>query len=66
MAVTNTVATLPGVLIPPMVGMVTRDSPGLAPWHSVFGMTIGILALEAIVFCCFASADVQTWNSPEN
>ena len=66
MAVTNTVATLPGVLIPPVVGLVTSDSPGLAPWHSVFGLTIGLLALEAVVFCCFASADVQPWNSAES
>ena len=65
MAVTNMVATLPGVLIPPMVGLVTQDSPGLGPWHAVFGLTIGVLLLEAIVFCSFASADVQPWNSPE-
>ena len=66
MAVTNMVATLPGVLIPPAVGLMTQVSPGLAPWHSVFGLTIAVLALEVIIFCSFASSDVQPWNSPDS
>lgn len=66
MAVTNMVATLPGVLIPPVVGLMTQDSPGLDPWHCVFGLTVGVLTLEVIVFCSFASSDVQPWNSAEH
>ena len=66
MAVTNMVATLPGVLIPPVVGLMTQDTPGLGPWHSVFGFTIGVLILEVIIFFSFARSDVQPWNSPES
>ena len=66
MAVTNMVATMPGVLIPPVVGLMTQDSPGLDHWHCVFGVTVGVLTLEAIIFCLFASSDVQLWNSTEH
>ena len=40
--------------------------PGLAPWHTVFYLTSGLLALEFVIFTLFASGKEQEWNKPKN
>ena len=69
MAVTNMVATVPGVVVPALVGEATLGRPGLAPWHAgppgphtllpVFGLTSAVLVLEVLIFSIFAKADIQ-------
>jgi hypothetical protein len=46
-----------------VVGVLTDGTDGLAPWHTVFYMTIGILGFEALIFTIFGKADLQSWNS---
>ena len=36
--------------------------PGLAPWHTVFYITAGLLGIELVIFSCFASGEEQAWN----
>jgi len=62
MAVTNMLATIPGILVPTLVGQMTHGVSGLAPWHTVFWMTIGILLFECVIFLIFGKADIQPWN----
>merc|ERR1719431_2407771 len=62
MAVTNMVATIPGFVVPAMVGQLTHGADGLAPWHLVFWMTIGILTFEFVLFLIFGRGETQAWN----
>ena len=34
MAMTNMLATIPGILVPTLVGVMTHGTDGLAPWHT--------------------------------
>ena len=34
MALTNMLATIPGILVPTLVGFITHGNDGLAPWHT--------------------------------
>ena len=34
MALTNMLATIPGILVPTLVGIMTHGTNGLAPWHT--------------------------------
>ena len=34
MALTNMLATVPGILVPTLVGIMTHGTNGLAPWHT--------------------------------
>ena len=34
MALTNMLATIPGILVPTLVGIMTHGTDGLAPWHT--------------------------------
>ena len=64
MGMTNMCATVPGFLVPALVGSLTDGvEPGLAPWHTVFYMTSGLLILEFFVFTFFASSEEQFWNN---
>jgi hypothetical protein len=38
----------------------------LAPWHTLFYLTAGILALEFVIFTLFASGEEQSWNKPKS
>jgi len=65
MAMTNMLATIPGILVPTLVGIITHGTDGLAPWHTVFGITAGILVFEVVLFSIFGKADIQAWNNTE-
>jgi ACS family sodium-dependent inorganic phosphate cotransporter len=66
MGITNMAATIPGFVVPALVGALTHDNPGLAAWHTVFWITIGLLFLEFIVFTIFGTSNVQPWNTPKD
>lgn len=63
MAFTNMLATVPGFLVPLLVGKLTDGAAGLAPWHTVFYITAVILLLEAITYVLFGTGELQSWNS---
>ena len=52
-----------GFLVPFLCGILTEGTEGLAPWHTVFYITIGILCFEAVIFTSFGKGDLQAWNS---
>jgi len=64
--ITNMMATIPGFLVPAMVGAMTHGVPGLGPWHQIFYLTAGLLLLEAVEYGLFASAEEQAWNNVGN
>ena len=63
MGITNMSATIPGFVVPALVGSLTYGVPGLAPWHTVFYLTAGLLGLEFFIFTFLATSDEQPWNN---
>ena len=48
MALTNMLATIPGILVPTLVGIMTHGTNGLAPWHT--GETILLKKNQNTIF----------------
>ncbi|XP_055854295.1 putative inorganic phosphate cotransporter isoform X2 [Episyrphus balteatus] len=61
-ALTNTVATLPGIIVPLFVGFITKGNQNIGAWRVIFGVTIVLFTIEFIVFTLFGSGEEQSWN----
>ncbi|XP_060644691.1 sialin [Drosophila nasuta] len=61
-ALTNTAATLPGIIVPLFVGFVTHGNQNIGAWRIIFGTTIALFTLEFFVFVIFGSGAEQSWN----
>ncbi|KAK6327355.1 sialin-like isoform X1 [Coregonus clupeaformis] len=64
LGITNTFATIPGVVAPIVTGYLTKDH-SLAGWRSVFCLSAGISAGGALVFTLFGSGKIQKWALAE-
>eukprot|EP00096_Caligus_rogercresseyi_P014051 TRINITY_DN6595_c0_g1_i1.p1 TRINITY_DN6595_c0_g1~~TRINITY_DN6595_c0_g1_i1.p1 ORF type:complete len:487 (+),score=84.91 TRINITY_DN6595_c0_g1_i1:152-1612(+) len=64
MGITNMIATIPGFLVPAIVGALTHGTFGLGPWHMIFYTTSAILMIELIAYTLMASGEEQPWNNP--
>lgn len=62
MGITNSAATVSGILVPIFVGWVTQDNHTIGAWQIIFGVTIGFYVLEICIFMIFASGEIQPWN----
>ncbi|XP_034473845.1 sialin-like [Drosophila innubila] len=61
-ALTNTAATVPGIIVPIFVGFVTHGNQNIGAWRIIFGVTIVLFILEFLVFVIFGSGAEQPWN----
>ncbi|CAB3253080.1 unnamed protein product [Arctia plantaginis] len=61
-AVTNTVATIPGIVVPIFVGALTRDNKTIHAWRIIFYVTIGLYVIEILTYLVLGSGEEQTWN----
>ncbi|KAL0821560.1 hypothetical protein ABMA28_005012 [Loxostege sticticalis] len=67
MAMTNTVATIPGIVVPIFVGVLTHGNQTISAWRIIFFVTIGLYIIEIIVYTLFGSGEEQPWNKvPES
>lgn len=66
MAVTNTMATIPGITVPLFVGQLTKKDPTIASWRIIFGITIGLYIVEIITYLALGSGEEQPWNKSED
>ncbi|XP_013180262.1 PREDICTED: sialin [Papilio xuthus] len=64
MALTNTVATIPGIVVPIFVGVLTHGNQTISAWRIIFFVTIGLYIIEIIVYTLFGSGEQQPWNNP--
>ncbi|KPJ15577.1 Sialin [Papilio machaon] len=64
MALTNTVATVPGIVVPIFVGVLTHGNQTISAWRIIFFVTIGLYIIEIIVYTLFGSGEQQPWNNP--
>lgn len=39
--------------------------PSIASWRIIFGVTIALYVLEAVMYVIFGSGEQQKWNDPE-
>ncbi|XP_054264712.1 sialin-like [Macrosteles quadrilineatus] len=62
MGISNTVATIPGLLSPLLTGYVTKDKMA-SEWKLVFYLSAAIYLVGAIVYGLLASGKVQPWAS---
>ncbi|KAK7862498.1 hypothetical protein R5R35_005921 [Gryllus longicercus] len=64
MGLSNTVATLPGIISPTVTGFLVQHHSA-EEWKSVFYISSGIYLVGVIVYGLFASGEVQSWAEPQ-
>ncbi|VDM75568.1 unnamed protein product [Strongylus vulgaris] len=60
MGMSNTLATLPGMICPLLVGYIVTSGT-VAEWNIIFYMTVIIYAMGGAIFWKFASGELQPW-----
>ncbi|KAH8384274.1 hypothetical protein KR200_008007 [Drosophila serrata] len=65
MAITNGIGSLTGVITPYLVGVMTPNTTMLE-WRLVFWVAFVVLVVTAIVYCIWASGDIQRFNDGTN
>ncbi|XP_033173954.1 sialin [Drosophila mauritiana] len=65
MAVTNGIGAITGVVSPYLVGVMTPNAT-LLEWRLVFWVAFAVLVITAIVYCIWASGEVQPFNDGTN
>ena len=61
MGLTNTLATVGGILGPQVVGMLTYHESTRSQWQKVFYIATAIYCFGAAVFLIFGSGEIQDW-----
>ncbi|CRK93649.1 CLUMA_CG007178, isoform A [Clunio marinus] len=61
MATTNGIGALTGILGPYLVGLLTGGQT-LTEWRLVFWIAFIVFNVTAVVYCIWASAEIQPWN----
>ncbi|XP_052751138.1 sialin isoform X1 [Galleria mellonella] len=67
MALTNTISTIPGIVVPIFVGALTQKNQTISSWRIIFFVTIGLYIVEIVVYTLWGSGEEQPWNKiPES
>ncbi|XP_046466029.1 sialin isoform X1 [Neodiprion pinetum] len=61
-AITNTFATIPGLIVPVFVGYVTNGNNTIEAWRIVFFVTVALYIVEILAYTIFGTAVEQSWN----
>ncbi|CAH3189327.1 unnamed protein product [Porites evermanni] len=64
MGITNSAGTIPGIIGPFVVGLLTDNQPTRLQWQKVFYISAGMYVIGWVTFVLFASGKVQEWNTP--
>ncbi|XP_031618770.1 putative inorganic phosphate cotransporter [Contarinia nasturtii] len=65
MAITNTAATLPGIIMPIFVGAITHGNQTIGAWRVIFFVTIALYIIEIFAYTFFGSGEEQPWNKKQ-
>ena len=57
--VSNTIATIPGIVAPALAGAMVSSPPKQSEWQSVFAIAAGLYIAGDIFYVCFASSEPQ-------
>ncbi|KAK6181307.1 hypothetical protein SNE40_009189 [Patella caerulea] len=63
--ISNTAATIPGILAPYIVGAMTKNGTR-GEWLITFYIAAGVYTFGALVFCVLAEGEVQSWGHIEH
>ncbi|GFR81804.1 vesicular glutamate transporter [Elysia marginata] len=63
MGLSNTFATLPGIISPALTSVVVENESSSSQWQIVFYLAAVIYGIGAVLYAVFGSADVQPWAS---
>ncbi|CAG0885884.1 unnamed protein product [Darwinula stevensoni] len=66
MALTNTMATIPGITVPIIVGAITHGDTSVYQWRIIFFITTAIYLFEFVFYTIFSSGNEQPWNRVED
>ena len=61
MGLSNTLATLPGIISPLLTAAIVKNEDSSADWQIVFYLAACIYAVGAVMYGLMASGDVQGW-----
>ncbi|KAJ8680683.1 hypothetical protein QAD02_016470 [Eretmocerus hayati] len=61
-AITNTFATIPGIIVPLIVGNLTKGSQTIESWRVIFFMTAFLYIIEMLIYSMFGTGEEQPWN----
>ncbi|KAG8182758.1 hypothetical protein JTE90_023396 [Oedothorax gibbosus] len=64
-AITTTVSSFANIIAPIITGYITKHAT-IEEWHTVFFMNMAVFMTCSLTFVIFGSANVRTWNFPEN
>ncbi|XP_016961976.1 putative inorganic phosphate cotransporter [Drosophila biarmipes] len=65
MAITNGIGAITGVVSPYLVGVMTPNAT-LLEWRIVFWVAFAVLCITAVVYCIWASGEIQPFNDGTN
>ncbi|XP_017068030.2 sialin [Drosophila eugracilis] len=65
MAITNGIGSFTGVVSPYLVGVMTPNAD-LMEWRMVFWVAFGVLSVTAVIYCIWASGEIQPFNDGTN
>jgi len=63
-ALTNTIATLPGITVPVFVGYITHGNQTIGAWRIIFYVTVVLYIIEIVAYLLLGSGEEQPWNNP--
>jgi len=61
MGITNTFATISGIVVPSVVGFITHNNQTVEAWRLIFIITFIIFGTEFVFYNIFGSGEVQEW-----
>ncbi|XP_020610537.1 sialin-like isoform X1 [Orbicella faveolata] len=64
MGITNSAATIPGMVGPYVVGYLTDNEPTRGQWQKVFYISAGLYVVGWITYLLLGSGKQQSWNTP--
>lgn len=65
-AITNTVATVPGIIMPLLIGILTEESQTLRQWSIAFYVTAALYVVMLIFYTLCGSGEEQPWNKSQS
>ncbi|KAF2348310.1 Major facilitator superfamily, partial [Trinorchestia longiramus] len=65
MGITNTFATIPGILVPSIVGFITHNNQTVEAWRLIFIITFVIFSIGFLFYAIFGSGELQEWAKPK-
>ncbi|XP_052747704.1 putative inorganic phosphate cotransporter isoform X2 [Galleria mellonella] len=64
MGITNGTANVIAIIAPLAAGVILNDETDPKEWHKIFYLASIIYIIANIIFLIFGSAELQTWNEP--